>query len=77
MTYKLEPGLARITSPVLLIFPDGKEQKFESGKKACDAVFDHRYHAVEILAEQNTVHIRLEEPAILSMTWIGEEQSFF
>ena len=77
MTYKLEPALSRITSPVLLTFPDGKEQKYSSGEEVCDVVFTRKYNAAEIRAVGNMVNIKLEEVDILETNWIGEEQTFF
>ena len=71
MTYKLEPGLERITSPIVLIFPDHTES-FSSGEEACKAAFDKRWRVVEIRAVESTVEIKLEEMD----TPIGEE-SFF
>ena len=43
MTYKLNPELRKILSPIVLIFPDGTKQQYESGKAAADDVFDHKY----------------------------------
>ena len=72
MTYKLEPGLSRITSPIKLRLPGGKIKEFENGAAACAAVFDHRYVVREIRAAGDEIEIKLEEAAVLD----GEE-SFF
>ena len=63
MTYKLEPGLSRITSPIKLRLPGGKIKEFENGAAACAAVFDHRYVVREIRAVDGTVEITLKESA--------------
>lgn len=77
MTYKLEPGLGRITSPTVLIFPDGHTQTFPSGEKVASATFDHRFRVTEIKAVENTVEIAIEEMAMPGVNWTGEEQTFF
>ena len=72
MTYKLEPGVSRITSPIKLHLPGGEIKEFENGIEACRAVFDHRYVVWEIRAVENVVVVKLEEAEVLN----GEE-SFF
>ena len=59
MTYKLEPWLDRITSPVLLIFPDHTFRYFSSGKELCSTVFDKKWRVVEMKAAGDTIEIRL------------------
>ena len=54
MTYKLEPGLSRITSPVRLIFPERTEE-YENGTEACDAEFDKKWRVVELRAKMYPV----------------------
>ena len=78
MAYKLEPGLGRITSAVILLFPGGEKKEFRDGKAATEAVFDRSFRVTEIQAVENTVEIKLkysETPE--STNWIGEEQTFF
>ena len=77
MTYKLEPGLSRITSPIVLIFPDGHREEYSSGTDVVEAVFDCRYRVSEIRAVENTVEIVLEEMVMPGVNWAGEEQTFF
>ena len=76
MTYKLEPGLSRITSPIVLIFPNHTSQRYESGERACEAVFDHRYRVVEMRAAGDMIEIRLEEMDVPDVNLIGEETFF-
>ena len=72
MTYKLEPGLGRIMSPILLRFPD----EISSGEEACRAVYDRKYRVVEMRAVENTVEIRAEEMTTPLINPIGEETFF-
>ena len=46
MTYKLEPRLSRITSPVVLILAEGKRW-YENGMAAIEDAFDKKYRVVE------------------------------
>ena len=61
MTYKFEPGLARIISPVILIFPGGEKTEYRNGEAACVAVFDRKWKAAEIAVKENKIEIYLEE----------------
>lgn len=76
MTYKIEPGLGRIMSPILLRFPDGHTASFSSGEEACRAVYDRKYHVVEMRAVENTIEIRLELTAVPEINAVGEETFF-
>lgn len=78
MTYKLNPAIEKITSPVSLLLPDGTRQDYKSGKLVCEAVYDQRYTVKEIRAVENTVELTLEEMTVPMIQSIGEEQvSFF
>lgn len=72
MTYKLEPGLSRITSPVVLVFPDHTES-FSSGAEVCRVVLDKKWRVAEIRAVEGTVEIKLEE---MEMPGNGDETFF-
>lgn len=76
MTYKIEPGLGRIMSPVVLLFPDGHTASFPSGEEACRAVYDRKYRVVEMRAVDNTVEIKLEPITTPIINPIGEETFF-
>ena len=76
MTYKLEPGLGRIMSPILLCFPDGHTASFSSGEEVCRAVYDRKYRVVEMRAVENMVEIKLELTAVPEINPIGEETFF-
>ena len=69
MTYKLEPGLARISSPIVLVMPDGERIEFENGSEIVEAVFDHRYVVGEIRAVNNEIEIILKEPDMPDSTF--------
>lgn len=77
MTYKLNPIIERIQSPVLIITPDGEKRSYISGTEAAADVFDRNYQIASIKAENGTVVITLSEPQVAGMNWIGEEQSLF
>ena len=78
MTYKLEPGLSRIISPVVVIVPDGDRKEYDSGAEACEDFFDHSYRVDKIRAVDNKIEIILKESdAPNTSNWIGEEQTFF
>ena len=76
MTYKLEPGLARVTSPVFLLFPSGEKMEFESGEKACEAVFDKRWKVTEMRVAGDAIEVKLEEMKVPEVNPI-EEETFF
>ena len=61
MTYKLEPGFVRITSPIILIFPGGEKTEYRNGEAACVAVFDRKWKVSEMAAIENKIEISLEE----------------
>lgn len=44
MTYKINPEVEKIKSPVRLICDDGTDKMFTSGKELADAVFDKHYN---------------------------------
>lgn len=61
MTYKLNPALSVISSPVTLCFPNGSKQNYQNGKEVAEAIFDTGYTINAIKAEENTVVIILEK----------------
>ena len=79
MTYKLNPEVGKIGSPVTLIFSDGTERTFASGLDVANAVFDKRYIITEITAEDSKIKLKLmEQQDRPTINWIGEEAvSFF
>ena len=69
MTYKLEPGLARISSPIVLVMPDGEKREYRDGTELAEAVFDHRYVVGKIRAVNNEIEIILKEPDMPDSTF--------
>lgn len=76
LTYKLEPGLSRIKSPVVIIFPYGNTCRFSSGEEVCKAEFEQKYVVIEMRARDDVIEIRLEEQKNPEINTIGED-SFF
>lgn len=76
MTFKLEPGFARITSPIILLFPDHTTRRFSSGEDAARETFDRRWKVTEIRAVENTVEIRVEPVMVPEINAVGEETFF-
>lgn len=78
MTYKLDPSVSKITSPVLLIY-DGCEKVFENGKQLADAVFDKNYLIDSISIKNNMIAVTLKGNDCLNeVKWANNsEVSFF
>ena len=76
MTYKLEPGLSRITSSVHLILPTGEIKEYWDGKSVCEALFDKRWKATEMRAGDAVIEVVVEEMKVPEVNPIGEETFF-
>ena len=76
-TYKLEHGIRRINSPVIILLPDGKRIEYEDGFAACSDSFDKRYLVEDMRAVENKIEIGLREAEVVNTSWIGEEETFF
>ena len=72
MTYKIDPIVELISSPVTLVMPNGDKKRFTSGKSASIAVFNQRYIIDNITAVDNVVIISVVEVSAP----VGED-SFF
>jgi hypothetical protein len=59
MTFKLNPELDKLLSPVILIFPDGMRKEYRPGAKVMAAVFEQRYRIASLTDVDNTVEITL------------------
>lgn len=78
MTYKLNPEIRKILSPVILIFPNGDKREYDNGKKAADDTFACKFTVSEMRAVDGKVEIKLTELEAPNMNWSGEESvSFF
>lgn len=76
MTYKLEPGLSRITSSVQLILPTGEIKEYRDGKAATEAVIDKRWKVTELRAVGDVIEVVVEEAVVPDVNPIGEETFF-
>lgn len=77
MTYKLNPEIRKILSPVVLVFPDGTKQQYESGKASADAVFDYKYVISTMRAVNDIIELKLVEQEAPIMNWSGESATSF
>ena len=82
MTYKLNPEVRKITSPILLSFcGESKSKSFPDGTALADEEFDKNYYIDSISANGGSVIVTVSENArVNAINWIGEEAvepSFF
>jgi len=76
MTYKLNPAIAKISSPVTLFFPSGVRHEYSSGTAVAEQAFNERYRVTEIRATGDVVEINLELMTVPEVNAIGEETFF-
>jgi len=76
MTYKLNPELRLITSPVVLLFPGGARHSYTSGAAVAEKTFNERYRVAEIRAVESVIEIKLESMTTPVINAIGEETFF-
>ena len=60
MTYKIDPSIEKIKSPVVLVIGEDRRE-FEDGAAACRSVFDRKWKVAEIAAIESKIEISLEE----------------
>ena len=79
MTYKMNPALRKVKSPVVLVFPDGSNKSYRLGEDVVEDSFEKAYQIDTIKADGDTIQIILKEREILEIqNWNGEEAvSFF
>lgn len=78
MTYKLNPEIRKIISPVVLVFPDGNKQEYDNGEKVTEDSFERKFIVTEIRAVNEKIEVKLTEQEAPNMNWSGEEAvSFF
>ena len=80
MTYKLNPEVKKIQSPVVVKFSNrAAEMTFASGAALADAVFDRNYLIESLVAEGDSIVLTVREnDTINAVNWAGEEAvSFF
>ena len=80
MTYKLNPDVKKITSPIKIKF-DGSEEvlNFEDGAALAEADFEKNYLFDSVSAKDSSIEIILREKDMVNVVnWVGEEAvSFF
>lgn len=78
MTYKIDPNVKLIVSPVITVI-DSKETLYDNGAVLSETTFDKYYVITRITARDSIVVLELEEnKRINDLTWVGEEAvSFF
>ena len=67
MTYKLEPGLRKIQSPVVLVI-EGMETRYPDGKAVTELTFDKSYLIQSVTARESSVVIQLMENEQINKT---------
>lgn len=80
MTYKLNPEVKKITSPIIIKF-DGSEEvlSYEDGAALAEADFEKNYLIDSVSAKDSSIEITLREnDKVNVVNWVGEEAvSFF
>ena len=70
MTYRLNPIIEKIESPVRIVLLDtGQERNYESGSDACADVFNKQYNINSIRAKSGIVVIEMEVAESLDATF--------
>ena len=77
MTFKLNPIIEKIESPVVIRRPGGATRQYKDGKDASADTFDKNYQIKAIHASDSTVVIEMVEVDVPVVNWTGEKQSFF
>lgn len=61
MTYKINPEVEKILSPIKLVFEDGTSADFSDGKTLAAAVFDKHYNIVSYCVKDKYLEITVVE----------------
>lgn len=61
MTYKINPEVEKILSPIVLVFEDRPSMKFTDGKELAAAVFDKHYNIVSYEVVDGWLEIAVQE----------------
>ena len=64
MTYKLDPIVNLIDSPIKVIFPDSNAREYSCGDELAQGVFEKLYKIQRITADANILVLELEETQI-------------
>lgn len=78
MTYKLNPEVRKITSPVTLVI-GGETRNYPNGEALTELTFDKRYRITSLSAQGGEVVLNLEENKQVNDTaWNNDKKvSFF
>ena len=81
MTYKLNPELKIIQSPLVLLI-DGEKTEYENGNALTEQIFEKNYLIDSITAKENRIVIELKENASVNVipdSWTNKADavSFF
>ena len=78
MTYKLNPELRKISSPIILQGA-GANQEYPNGSALAEASFSKNYIVEDVSAKDDSVIVTVSEnKQICPINWAGEEAvSFF
>ena len=77
MTYKLNPALRKIQSPITLVI-DGVETEYPSGAVLTEQIFEKRYTVESMTARDDQIVIVLKEaPQTPDLAFCPDELSFF
>ena len=80
MTYKLNPYVKKITSPIKIKFDVSEEvMNFADGVALAEADFEKNYLIDSVSAKDSSIEITLRENDMVNVVnWVGEEAvSFF
>ena len=84
MTYKLNPEVSKIKSPVILQIENGESSAnkiYADGTELANTVFEKHYVVVSLVAQKSSILLTVRENRTVNNTnWIGEEMtecSFF
>ena len=77
MTFRLEPWIEKIKSPVVICFPSGKSERYISGDSAVNKVFDKHYIVDKLTSVDGEVMLKLREAKTAATALTGEEQHGF
>lgn len=79
MTYKLNPEVSKIKSPIILQIENGEsstDTMYADGIELANAVFEKNYVVASLVAQKNSILLTVKENQTVNNTnWIGEEMT--
>ena len=61
LTYKMNPEVEKILSPIKLVFENGDTEMYDDGRQLARAVFDKHYNISSYEVKDNSIEIRVYE----------------